>query len=173
MKLHRYSGYLLGTVIAGRTMHFIASVTLLNPIPDIYSTRGHKIFFGEAAGLSVFYSKLRASLIIIADFSLITFSLKHWPFFFYPYYIAFGASGVYHLIYGTSLAVARLFHVNLPLRRGTPAFYATVAAISLSMISALAAFGGLYFPVQVEREAFFRRVYEMQFPAFLLPWKKQ
>ena len=102
---------------------------------------------------------------------MITFSLKNWPAFFYPYYVFFGCSGIYHLLYGTSQALYRLFGVST-IRRGSRTFYALVAALSVGLVSALAAFGGLYFPVHIEKEAHLRRIYELQLPAFLLPWKR-
>ena len=106
------------------------------------------------------------------DFQLITFSLRQWPAFFYPYYIVFGASGVYHLMYGVSQALYRLFGISTPIKRGSATFYTIAALLGAGIVSSLAAFGGTYFPVLLEKEAWLKRVYEAQYPAWMLPWKK-
>jgi succinate dehydrogenase/fumarate reductase cytochrome b subunit len=41
----------------------------------------------------------------VADFSLITFSLKTWPWLFYPYYWLLATSGAVHLLCGVPLAM--------------------------------------------------------------------
>jgi len=109
-----------------------------------------------------------------SDFTLITFTLKTWPYFFYPYYIVFSISGLYHLMYGffKALRVFGLHKITL----STNTFNILFSAGALTLFSAVLAFSGIYFPVPIEHEARKQRFYEIVLPSFLhfaLPWLKK
>lgn len=112
------------------------------------------------------------------DFSFVTFSLDALPGLFYPYYAGLFASGAYHLIHGSAMAV----RVVRRRAAGGPAESSarTLAAIARSRwvatacvmlaVGAVLALGGRLFVVDTHRFAEYRALYERIAPAALLPW---
>ncbi len=172
LKLHRYTGYTIGAIILGRTL---LGVPLLSPpltaARCLRHSRAHDPLQDAGWYLRRTFDA-SAHPLHRADFELVAASLKYWPYLFYPYYVVFACSGLYHLVYGFSQACSTLFHRS-PFRRGGPFFYTLVGAASIGIVSALLAFGGVYFPVHIEKLDAIHATYEKQLPAFLIPWKKK
>lgn len=112
------------------------------------------------------------------DFSFITFSLDTWPGIFYPYYVGLFASGAYHLVHGTVVAMrvirgtADSGPVAASLRRVDAMTRSRLAAATgaILAVGAVAALGGRFFVVDTHRFADYRALYERIAPAALLPW---
>jgi len=110
------------------------------------------------------------------NFSSLSFTLSQWPMLFYPYYILFGISGVYHLSYG-ALQAFRILGFKVPLwmsARRKP-FKLFVGLTNIAVISAIAAFGGWYFSVPTEKFMESKLLFENSLPSslhFLLPWDR-
>ena len=96
----------------------------------------------------------------------VTFVLRAWPTFFYPYYALLVAAGGYHLISGLRLASGR---VGLPLAtRLRPAFIYIVSALVVAAgLLGIAALGGVFRPAPVPDEAAYRRYFERMLPRAL------
>lgn len=115
---------------------------------------------------------------IPVDFSFVTFSLDTWPGIFYPYYVGLFASGAYHLVHGTVVAVRviRASADRSPVGSGlrivdaiARSRLAALAGIILA-VGAVAALGGRFFVVDTQRSADYRAFYERVAPAALIPW---
>jgi len=113
----------------------------------------------------------------LADFSLVAWSLKMWPFAFYPYYILLGSCGLYHLSFGIQQA-AKVFDIKLPkaISPKKKLFWVGIGVGAVALISAVLAFGGAYFEIPKERFVEHRRLYDAVCPTalrtILLPWAK-
>jgi len=108
------------------------------------------------------------------DFTLITFTLKTWPYTFYPYYVIFSVSGLYHLMFGFFKAMS-IFGLH-KITPSTITFNILFSVGALILFSAVLAFGGNYFPVSIEHVARKQKFYEIVIPSFLqfmLPWLKK
>lgn len=88
-----------------------------------------------------------------ADFSLISYTLStNWKYLFYPYYLLFGASGMYHAAYGLWRS-AQLFKFQPPaiVSPYKPYFRIAIGLGAGLLLSSLLAFGGMYFPISRAR----------------------
>jgi hypothetical protein len=107
-----------------------------------------------------------------ADFSFLTFSLRHWPLYFYPYYALLFASGFYHLVHGAIVGL-RLLGARLPASLGamhSRPFWAATAVGALLGALGVAALGGLLFGVDTHRFAEFYAFWDRYFPKSMRPW---
>lgn len=111
------------------------------------------------------------------DFSFLAFSLDAWPVVFYPYYVGLFASGAYHLLHGSAVAVrvvggraaggaaessARTLDAIARSR------WVAIACLAVA-VGSVVAFGGRLFVVDTHRFAEYRALYERIAPAALLP----
>ena len=109
-----------------------------------------------------------------ADFSFVHFSIKHWPWFFYPYLLIYGVSAVFHLIHGTLLSLG-VCGIALPRRamegKSKP-FWTMFLAISLLLFLGILALGGNFFPPNADRFPELEAFYEKKIPKIFIPWKQ-
>jgi succinate dehydrogenase/fumarate reductase cytochrome b subunit len=107
-----------------------------------------------------------------ADFSFLTLSLETAPYFFYPYYVLFAASGFYHLGHGT-VAALRIVGARLPKGATSPrsrAFWAwAVAGATIAGVGVLS-LGGHLHPVDRSRFSEWKAFYTEILPAGWSPW---
>lgn len=113
-----------------------------------------------------------------ADFSLISFTLRAYPWFFYPYFYLLGSSGLYHAVFGGLKSIDRFFRVSVSKKIVTNKFFLPViGALSLVICSALLAFGGVYFNIPKNSFSLWKKLFEDLFSGFgplkriLLPWQ--
>jgi len=83
----------------------------------------------------------------IADFQTVSFTVEIFPIIFYPYYIFYGINAIYHLSHGflQSTQVLGLRTGNWVKETQSISFKIFVAIASLAIISAVMAFGGIYY----------------------------
>jgi len=109
-----------------------------------------------------------------ADFTLMSFSLEHWPLLFYPYFFVLGSSGVYHMAHGLVQAKQVLISSKNDWRKTTEStiFRVLVGITAISVASGILAFGGKYFSVNKSRYDVWYKLYNTIYPEFFIPWKK-
>jgi succinate dehydrogenase/fumarate reductase cytochrome b subunit len=103
-------------------------------------------------------------------FAGVSFSLWWMPALFYPYYLLFGASALYHGVNGTLLALH-----TLGLRRSTSipggrlGLWLPVGVGSALVVLALLALGGRLFPIADPRDNRYAEMWEERFGVELGP----
>lgn len=105
------------------------------------------------------------------DMTFLTFSLAALPWFFYPYYVGLGFSGLYHLGHG-SLAALRIVGVGLGKGATAPRsrpFWTFAAASAVIALSSILAIGGQLYPLDMTRFADWRALAAELMPASWLP----
>lgn len=110
-----------------------------------------------------------------ADFAFVYFSIKHWPWFFYPYLLLYGVSAVFHLLHGTLLSFG-VFGASLPrwaMDRKSKPFWSAFLAISVLVILGVLALGGNFFSPNTDRFPELKAFYEKKIPEIFLPWEEE
>jgi len=102
------------------------------------------------------------------DFSTVSFSLTRYPIVFYPYYALLATSGLYHTYFGI-LQVCKLFGIKVPPFLSTRGkfFWGTMGVGTISLLSAILAFGGNYFPIPIDRFVWQEKIHEQTIPHLL------
>lgn len=115
----------------------------------VMATRGVGVFFG-----------------LPADFAFLTFSLTYFGSVFYPYYLLLGLAGLFHLVFGLSVAVRVLkWRVPVPVR------WASLVGAPF-MVAGVLALGGAFFQVDTGRFEKLQAFYETWLPDYPFPWKR-
>jgi hypothetical protein len=110
-----------------------------------------------------------------ADFSFVYFSIKYWPWVFYPYLLIYGVSAAFHLTHGTLLALG-VFGVKLPrwaMEGKSKPFWTAFVAFSLLINVGIFALGGNLFTPNTERFPELKAFYEKKVQEVLMPWKEE
>jgi len=83
----------------------------------------------------------------VSDFQSVSFTVEVLPILFYPYYIFYGINGIYHLSHGflQSTQVLGLRNGNWVKETRSISFKIFIIIASLAIISAIMAFGGIYY----------------------------
>ncbi|NNG47206.1 MAG: hypothetical protein HKM86_08875 [Deltaproteobacteria bacterium] len=109
------------------------------------------------------------------DFSFVYFSVKHWPWFFYPYLLAYGVGASFHLIHGVlvSLGVFRVTSPGWGMNEKSKPFWTAVTACSLLVIVGILSLGGNFFAPKTDRFPELKSFYEEKFQKIFMPWKEE
>jgi succinate dehydrogenase hydrophobic anchor subunit len=110
-----------------------------------------------------------------ADFSFVYFSIKNWPWVFYPYLLLYGVSASYHLIHGLliSLGVIGLPSPGWAMEEKSKPFWTAFVASSLLIILGVFALGGNLFAPNTDRFPELKTFYEKKFQKIFMPWKEE
>jgi succinate dehydrogenase/fumarate reductase cytochrome b subunit len=110
-----------------------------------------------------------------ADFSFVYFSIKNWPWFFYPYLLLYGVAASYHLIHGLliSLGVIGLPSPGRAMDEKSRPFWTAFVALSLLVIFGILALGGNLFAPNTDRFPELKAFYESKFQKIFMPWKEE
>lgn len=109
-----------------------------------------------------------------ADFSFVYFSIKNWPWFFYPYLLAYGVCGVFHMLHGLIVSLA-IFKVRLPayaIDRKSKPFWITFLTLALLVVLGVFSLGGNFFHPRTDRFPELQFYYEKKFQRTFMPWKE-
>ena len=85
-----------------------------------------------------------------SDFSIVSHSLEELPYFFYPYYLLLGSSGLYHMAHGVAVA-QQVLGIRKPDKGGwrtvvqSARFKILIGVGIVGLTSAVLAFGGWYY----------------------------
>jgi succinate dehydrogenase hydrophobic anchor subunit len=109
------------------------------------------------------------------DFSFVYFSVKHWPWFFYPYLLAYGVGASFHLIHGmlVSLGVFRVTSPGWGMNEKSKPFWTAFIALSLLVIVGIFSLGGNFFAPRTDRFPELKVFYEQKFQKIFMPWKEE
>ncbi len=109
-----------------------------------------------------------------ADFSFVYFSIKHWPWFFYPYLLVYGVSACYHLSHGllVSLGVLGVPTPGWAMEEKSKPFWTAFVASSLLVILGVLALGGNLYTPRTDRFPELKAFYEKKFQGIFMPWKE-
>jgi succinate dehydrogenase hydrophobic anchor subunit len=97
------------------------------------------------------------------DFSFVYFSIKHWPWFFYPYLLA----------YGVSLGIFRVTPPGWGTDEKSKPFWTAFVASSLLVIVGILSLGGNFFAPTTDRFPELKAFYETKFQKIFMPWKEE
>lgn len=95
---------------------------------------------------------------VYPEFEGLSFSLWWLPWIFYPYYILFSITALYHTLHGLFLASA-IFGIKLPLHHGK-LFWTLVAIGSVFLIWGILGLGGRLYEIPDPRESSYGKLYE-------------
>ncbi|MGA6994087.1 MAG: hypothetical protein WBX50_09335 [Candidatus Deferrimicrobiaceae bacterium] len=110
-----------------------------------------------------------------ADFSFVYFSIKFWPWVFYPYLLAYGVSAAFHLIHGTLLSLG-VVGARLPrwaMEGKSKPFWTGFVTFSLLIVFGIFALGGNLFTPNTDRFPELKAFYEKKFQKIFMPWKEE
>ncbi len=109
------------------------------------------------------------------DFSFVYFSVKHWPWFFYPYLLAYAVAAAFHLIHGTLVSLG-VFGVSKPgwgMNEKSKPFWTAFIASSLLAVIGILSLGGNFFEPRKDRFPELKAFYERKFQKIFMPWKEE
>jgi len=144
-------------VLGSLLIHFLSNILLfylrnVNKIADSGSASKYQRYSGLVLTVIVGFHATFTRILPylhgqIADFQTVSFTVEIFPIIFYPYYIFYGINAIYHLSHGflQSTQVLGLRTGNWVKETQSISFKIFVVIASLAIISAVMAFGGIYY----------------------------
>lgn len=118
---------------------------------DLHSASGiflSFVFAGHALATRWYFLNLPADM----TFASTTLIAKPLSYVFFPYYIALGTAGAFHMMFGMS-RVLRYYGGSVQYRTNTTAFKVASGVACAAVASAVLAIGGVYYPIVIPRIA--------------------